>query len=50
MDGKACYFEIIIGNYFHTMLLDANACKKKNSKGFNKKLRNCPLNLLVIRG
>ena len=32
VDGKTCLFEIIIGHYFHTMLLDANACKKRTPK------------------
>jgi hypothetical protein len=29
LDGKTCLFEIIIGYYIHTMLLQAIACKKK---------------------
>ena len=50
VDGKVCLFEIIIGYYIYTMLFDASACKKRTPKGFNKRLMNCPLNLVVIRG
>jgi hypothetical protein len=32
MDGKTYFFEIITGYYFHTMLLDASACKKRIPK------------------
>jgi hypothetical protein len=32
VDGNACYFEIIINYYFHTILLDASACKKRTLK------------------
>jgi len=36
VDGKACLFEIIINYYFHTMLLDASACKKRTLKALKR--------------
>ena len=32
MDGKTCFYKIIIGFYIHTMLLEASACKKRTPK------------------
>jgi hypothetical protein len=50
VEGKACLFEIIIGYYIHTMLLQASACKKRTPKASTRGVRNCQLNLFVIRG
>jgi hypothetical protein len=33
VDWKTCLFEIIIGNYIHTILLQANCMQEKNSNG-----------------
>jgi len=36
VDGKVCLFEISMGYYFHTMLLDASAWKKRIPKAENR--------------
>jgi hypothetical protein len=36
VDGQVCLFEISMGYYFHTMLLDASASKKRILKAENR--------------
>jgi hypothetical protein len=43
-----CLFEILVGHYFHTVLLEKGISNKGILKAFNKRLMKLPLILFKI--